>query len=503
MIARVWLLIFFLASPAWATFDNSDYRTSTYGAPTHYCDLTLSIAAPSGAGTVGDPWNATRCMTEPVAGNVVGILPVGAGTPVSLTAPNSAQNAAFKPTNSGTSGNPIVYVTKYAAVALDRSTITTNQNRSEIRHAGTATAADVAGTGGPTYGVNGQNYITFDGFFVDASQAHFRDDSGVISLRSCTGCQILNFVLKGEVTDCDSNCIYIRTDAMTNGVYKNFVVYGYDNQPTGAGLNQQGFAGMQYGDQNFLMENFLIDGSSGADEGWFFKGTSGGGTVFNYGTIRYGEFKDTLDCIRFNDFHATNLTTIDHVLCHHFQSFGIGFTTVTSHVRNVLMHHVTIADGCQDNANCAGNIYLKDEAGSVSNATFRDNLIDTLSGSNRAGVGAGEATYALPTLNYNGYYFNAAGNRWTWNGTNYTVLATWQSATGETNTSILATDPFTNRASNDYSVAGGHAALTASSTGGEIGAYEGTNVIGIDLSAGSGTSIISGSATFSGSVRIQ
>lgn len=90
MRLRTVILFLFLGigSPSWAAFDFSEYRTPTHGAP-HYCNPTRALAN-NGAGTLGDPWNMVQCATQPVADNRVGILPVGAGTPVSL--PPTANN---------------------------------------------------------------------------------------------------------------------------------------------------------------------------------------------------------------------------------------------------------------------------------------------------------------------------------------------------------------------------------------------------------------------------
>jgi hypothetical protein len=48
----------------------------------------------------------------------------------------------------------------------------------------------------------------------------------------------------------------------------------------------------------------------------------------------------------------------------------------------------------------------------------------------------------------------------------------------EANSVELASDPFTSRAGNDFTIAIGHAAKTASSTGGELGCYEGGAWVG-------------------------
>lgn len=511
----MYLVLTLMLIPSWAfaAFDSSEYRQNTYGAPNHYCDLSLSIAAPSGTGTLGDPWNATRCMTEPVSGDVIGLIP---GVSATLAVTASHKDPAFRPTHSGTlSGSTctanIVYVTKYAAVALDYSTITSNANRTELRRAGTEDAADSVATGanlaGSVYGTYQNDCIIFDGIFVDMAQNPFRNDSGVISARGYEtgvethGIQFRNFVIKGKVTDCDSNCTIWRSDQCTNCTLSNFVVKNFDNQPTGGGLNQDGGFNDDYGAQNVVYEHFLLDTG---DLVLYPKGQGfGGAGNYNYVTVQYGIIKGVLGCMRFNDLDPTNTTTVHHVLCQDYRDYGLSLSNETSPPRNFLMHHNTFTGGCTANTNCVGAIYLQDAA-SISNVEIRDNLVDTEATYGAHSVNGGEATYTFPTANYNGYYEAGGAYTWSYNGVNRTTLASWRTATGqEANSQTFASDPFNNRASDDFTIAAAHAALTASSTGGEVGAYEGSYVIGIDVTAAVTTGGVSGTVSFSGNVRIQ
>ncbi len=79
-------------------------------------------------------------------------------------------------------------------------------------------------------------------------------------------------------------------------------------------------------------------------------------------------------------------------------------------------------------------------------------------------------------MNYNAHYHN--GNTPTWSlgsPSAITGMVDWRTASLlEAQSRVLASDPFVNRASSDFRVSGGHEAKTASSTGGEVGAYEGS-----------------------------
>jgi len=264
-------------------------------------------------------------------------------------------------------------------------------------------------------------------------------------------------------------------------VLTNFVVKDFDNVPTvsGGDINQPGFFADQYGDQNFLIEHFLLDT---LDHGPLVKGTAVGGTVFNYGTIRYGIIRNVSGCIQLADLHATNVTTIQYVLCHDWVNWGISLDlTAGDNLRNVLIEYSTVADGSCPDANCGGPIYMG-ESMTGTNITIRNNILDWVNATHGHAIYGELYSGTVATSNYNGFY--RAGNtlRWSHNGASYTTLTgvgSWNAATGQdANSTVLASDPFVNRAGSVFTVSVGHAAKTASSTGGEIGAYATAETIG-------------------------
>lgn len=464
-------------------FDLSEYRTATYGSPDRYCDFTKSA---TGTGTLGDPWNPAQCKSQPVCGEVVGVLDVGSGATGTIqqfaVSGLDMQEAAFRPTNASAqscaNGNELVYVARYPAITMvnlsdpTSSTIGSNSQRTEIRTDATADAADVQGTGRPVYGCYNQDNIIFDGFYVDMAQAEITGDQGVIGFRSddasaVVGCEAHNFAIKGTTTDIDSNPVIYRPGLTTNSVLRNFAAWDFDNIPTGAGLNQQGLFSDHYGDQNYLIEYFLLDST---DRGIFPKGTANG--VFNYGIIRYGISRNmTGECMRFNDFDATNQTEVHHLLMINCATSGVTFGLETSQARNALFHHLTIniANGG------AGGLFDRDgtvQSVDTATVTVRDSIMDL--GNSGHGVAFGGET-AVPTLNNNGYYRGGSTVTWAFNGNEYNTLGNWQAATSQdANSTVFISDPFNNEAGGDYSIAAGHDALTRSSTGGEVGAYEGS-----------------------------
>lgn len=496
-VAMAWLL---LSGAAYA-FDATEYRQATYGPPNHYCDVTLSIAAPSGSGTLGDPWNLTRCMSEPVAGDVVGILP---GVSVDLPAPNGDTVVAFSPANSGTSGSRIVYVTKYAAVAL--SNVDSNANRTELRHAGAAAigAGDGDGTGGATFGAISKNYVTFDGFFVDMAHAHPDSDTGVIRAELSTGLHFRNFVIKGTAETIYSNAIMYRPNGATDTVLSNFKAYDFTNS---GGLGQPSVFCDSYGDENFIIEHFEI---TNVGKGIYMKGpyptTPGTETHWNNGVIRYGIVKNGVSGMRFGSVDPVTFVDVHHVLIYGHTDTGITFSNeLGAYRRNIRLDHLTIVGGAAG-ANQWGPVYIKTDTGTGNR--IENSILDVR-------VGAGYTLYSEETnasyatdfvSDYNGFSRDSASLAHNQNSTDYTTIAAWRTASSNDANSafynVSSSDIFNNRASNDYTIAAGHAALTADSAGGQLGAYEGGHVIGVDTSSAYSAGV-SGNVRFTGSVRIQ
>lgn len=497
-------VLLLMASHAQAAADMSEYRTATYGSPTHYCDPTRSLSD-NGTGTLVNAWNLTQCASQPVAGNVVGMLP---GQSVALAAPGSRLTPAFRPTNSGSwSGSActstITYVTKYPAISLDYDTITSNANRTELRHAGTDDVGVSEGSGGSVYGApSGINCITFDGIFVDMAQNGFHLDSGIIAAWSASGITFKNFVIKGKDTNADTNATLIRTDAATTITFDNYYIAGHHN--TGS---QVGETSIHYGSQNIVHRHFHL---KNVDRGLFLKGTTTG-PVFNYGTFQYGIIEDVSSCIAFNDLHATELTLVQYVLCKPepvlaaVGNGGIIFDSISTAARNVTIDHVTVAKLDATSINTGAALEVQD-LGLGSGVTFTNNLFDNNSGTYGHQV---LLLSQLPaTMNYNGYYKNGSTESYVFNGTQYNSFASWQGAISsrDANSVELSSTPFNDRAGNDFTINTGHAAYTASSTGAQLGAYGGSEVLGPDTSAATtSTSSVStsGGVTLSRGVELR
>ncbi|MCC6953383.1 MAG: hypothetical protein IT290_04640 [Deltaproteobacteria bacterium] len=460
-----------------SALDTSDYRQNTYGAPNHYCDPTRALNN-SGAGTLVSPWNMSQCSALPVAGDVVGILP---GVSVDLPTTNSVRIPAFNPAHSGTPISRIVFVTKYPAVNL--ASVETNPNRTEFRHDGGApgiVGGVGVGNGCPMLGSYGQNYVTFDGFFVDMAEAFLREDSGVLRVENTIGVHFRNFVVKGARLTIASNPVIYRPNNSRDTVLSNFKAYDFVNDPTGSATPQGALFSDQYGDQNVLIEHFEIRNIS---RGIFFKGTANSATVFNYGTVQYGIVSNSSACLQFNDLDFTQVTTVAYNLCYDINEVAAIFiSSETSPARNLLVHHNTVARINSASINTSGGIYSRAN-GFAGNVTIRDNLVDINNGVFGHGADFGEISTLPAVMNYNGYTKNGANVTWSFNGVQSNSLSAWRTATNrDLNSQVLSGTIFVDRTNGNFRIAAGHVAKTASSSGGELGAYAGPRLPGVDVS---------------------
>lgn len=499
-------LLFCRASAS--TADRSDYRQNTYGPPDYYVDCTRSLAS-NGTGTIGNPWNCSQAMANPVAGDVVGWLPLNEcanSTPVDMPHTSADRHtSAFNPANSGTSSARTVHVTKYAAAHLiasgGKSAIFTDGRRTELRHAGAAPtiredgSGDPADTGCATLGANSVDYITYDGFFLDLQHCWLSEDSGMLRAEYSIGIQFRNLGIHGVAAGTmtvGSNCVMLRPHADVDTVYHSIVgweLYNDARLVAGTGNPPQGaLIGDFYGSQNFTVEHCDFRDFQG---GLFIKGTVSG--VFNYGTIRYNKIADCGNgIIRLNDLDSVGITEVHHNLLVlpkwdnnttpdgiQYAGDAFVFGAETSAIQNCKVHHNTIAKVDPSDPNLSGCFYVRSN-GIAGNVEIYDNLIDKSNGS--TGHMMALMTQRPAVLRNNFYYANGATETYTFNDTQYNTFASYQAAVQAGGNSTMeagsvegSSSPFVDRAGDDFRVSSGHVAKTMSSTGGEVGAYGGTS----------------------------
>lgn len=453
------------------------YRESVYGGPpSYYVDPTRSLAS-NGDGSEGDPWNLDQAEANAVAGDIVGWME---GSSVDIATTDNDNVPAFNPANSGSSGSRLVHVTKYAGVAL--TTPASNGNSTILNHSGSIpTMSPVGGTGCAALGSNNADYVTYDGQVLIVDQAWPKSDSGMMRSELATGVVFRNIEVINSygLLPLDNNGIVMRTEQDVDTVFENIRITGWRTVQAGGSLNQPGYCGMTYGSHNFRFSHItMVD----CDSGLFPKGSAAGATIFNYGTIEYCLHDDVDVGMRINDLDPDNPTVVQYNIWKNYKRWGMAFSSETGQpLQNLDMHHNTVGLGDTSGGNFTGAFYMKTDTAQWEVATtyIRNNLMDAPSGQEI--FNAGECSLTFPTANYNGYYRGGDVNpSFSYNGAGYSAMGTWRTATDqEANSQYSTTEPFTNRATGDLSIAAGHPFLTASSTGGPLGYQAGGETPGV------------------------
>lgn len=211
-----------------------------------YAGFTPTIyAAPADVGS-GSGANEANAMDLPTAlsaataGDIIGCIP---GT---YTGTNTSDrfSPAWRTTNSGTSGNPIRVVAKYAAAIYT----------TDICDMRSGTTTD--GAGCPAFGVNLKDYVEWIGFYVDEALSASRNDTGPVVCVATTGGAIRLCHIAGDTgyTPGDNHC-GVRVEGTYNAVIADNKIHGFYNstvsQANGTGIES-------YTSGNLTVENNTI-----------------------------------------------------------------------------------------------------------------------------------------------------------------------------------------------------------------------------------------------------
>lgn len=430
------------------------------GSGTFYDGLTPTIyAAPTDQGT-GDGSSEANAMDLPTAmvnataGDVVGLLP---GV---YTAANNDTRwvPAFRFTNSGTSGNPIILVGKYDHLQYYADT----NLRCEFRLSGThpvATGPNCAVLGADV----GQNYLQFRNFFIDQTYVPPRSSGGSLVISgTTTGVRFSRMVCSQTVNPTSDNYNTIFAQNATDIQVDHCYVYG----GSGAG-NHNASVITTYSCYNYTFEYNTLEN---VNCGYFIKGRTDSA---HYGTIRYNRILDASN----NGIELSDSSTVDPsyvyqnllIRC----QYGVNYDSSagsngTTHVYN---------NTCVDCTNAG----IAVENQTISGQVCRDNLVAFMAGTSALSVElAGTLTVSVvfTTLDYNKYYESGGSTQFLQNGTTSTGIAAWQTAVGGTyeDNSTEGNPNFTNAAGDVYTLS---VADTGSSTGGARGCYiTGSETIG-------------------------
>lgn len=410
--------------------------------PTIYAS-TADIGTGSGANEA-NAMDLPTALSTATAGDIIGVLP---GT---YTGTNTSDrfSPAWRTTNSGTAGNLIRVVAKYAAAIYDT-------NLCDMR-SGTTTD----GAGCPAFGVHVKDYVEWIGFYVDEANSASRNDTGPVVCVGTTGSAIrLCHVIGDSAYTPDDNHDGIRAEGHYNCAITDNKIHGFKNNGTGGNNVANGCGICTYTGGNLTIQNNTIydcytaihhkangtAGSGATDSGkmgWFITSDNLCYNISYYGLILARSYsgydRDTYRNVIVLDVPSSS------------NGFGLTYWNYTpddplrNRIQNNVIYVVTSAGG-----GCYG-VYHKGQLGASN--TFNGNIV----------VAADRAIYqeAVSTFTtsewsgdrncYHGYttfgtITNGSGN----------PLSTYASTYGIDGNSINSNPSFTNPATRDFSLAGG------------------------------------------------
>jgi hypothetical protein len=429
-----------------------------------YDGLTPTIyAAPTDQGS-GDGSSEANAMDLPTAmvnataGDIVGLVP-GVYTAVNN---NTRWTPAFKFTNSGTSGNPIILVGKYDHIAYYADTV----NRCEFRTSGYSALGTASSNCAVLGADQNQNYLQFRNIFVDSVYVPPRAAGGsLVASGGSTGIRFRRCVVKltEEVATPSDNYNAIFAEDTTDLIIDNCYFYG----GYGLSANRNWSAITTYYCHNFLFENNTVEN---ANSGIFIKGLMidppyTGST----GTLRYNKILDVSDdgITMLGVEPGTGVTAYQNLIVR-AASFGIrvhGGLNSNYSYQNHVMHHNTLVD-------CGVGLGMGDFTNVQASNEFRDNVVAlTTSSSNKMYTTDGTNVTAagfFATMDYNLYSESGVSAQWSQGASTYTGIADWRTGSSRDTNATEEAPGFTNTATDDYTRMGSD---TGSSTGGRRGCY--------------------------------
>lgn len=459
---------------------------SAAGSPANdYVDQGATVWA--NAASSGTPCNLGTAMARAVAGNKV---QVAGGEYLSNQLTGNRWLPTWRPTNSGSSGNEIVFFAETPA-----ATNPSSGNLSVLQNTAATQSDDVC------FGVVGEgtetDYIIYDGFAVDqANGALPQNSGGQCSIGSATGVQI-------------RRCLFLREDGLTGGdndsgiftqgstdlVVSDCLFRGGNS---GASSSHNDSAIQTYGCFNFTFEycTFEANASHLMGCGIFIKGDGGSGG--SDGVIRFCNFKNPSVAgaaaleINFANDSRGGVDIYQNIMRGGRGAFSIDSSNPDSGKRSQVYNN-TFVDTTGDVGD-SGSVIVIDPVDNISQVTFKDNIVahraDTSSSRGLIFTRDQSNLSSAAEWDFNFYHMSEGAPRFRdftspSTSNTYTTLEAWVSLWGDTAdvNSQYGSDPFEDYATEDFHISSGHAALTASSIGGPVGAYiTGSEEIGVRAS---------------------
>lgn len=396
----------------------------------------------SGDGSEPSPWTLAQAFASAVAGDVIDIAPgVYVGTDPSAGS-GYRYTPAFRPSNSGTAENPIVFKARYQAAI------------SEFEYSDVRSGATTPGSGWPAFGVLTKDYVYLLGLYSDESAENNKGcaDSGPCTMWSTTGSRLLRCKIRGENAPFNDNHSGVRLENFFSGQIKSNDIAGFNTQLNGGSTNQAGI--ITYDLRNSIIENNLIDDCG---NNLYIKGRD------QYGnTIRWNWLSNAtsagmrLGALIVDPSDPTNRNLIYGNLlvdCRNDIELALSATQETAVNGTDIFNNTVYASAALSSSL---SLMITDSVESHDN-TFRSNIVyangrKAYFGQETSGnSAAGFAGYI--SSDYNIYYGainfadGTSGSDW-----DAASFATWTSLTSSDDNSILADPLFVNAAGGDFTL---------------------------------------------------
>lgn len=444
----------------------------TYTA-THYVD---PAASGGGDGSELSPWTWAELLSN--MQTAYDVLPgdmqvcVLAGT-LQLTTTDDRFIPAAQLPISGTSQKRIIIFAENRAIDTATEALRTKL---------TTTATVGAVNGCPTIGSQFRDYITWDGFWVDESDALPTSDTGPVILNQCQGVHILGCVLDAiDVTGYDTwatspteNHNGVRIEGMQDCIIADNLIDGFVNPSSshnGAGIMSYTSINLENNSGNTIENNEIRNCGCGIYIKGQWAGTNSGGFTVRRNYVHTNQNAG----IEFGG-HTGSDSWVYQNLC---VGNNHGIMLGRDEVNNVKCYNNTIANSTDT------SLFLKASISSYSGNEFGNNISINPTNNHVSGDIGPVTADIVP--DYNCYDLNSSA--WYINSTSYTTFASYDTGSGAYEDNSINADPVV-VGGGDYSLDVGSPCLNAAVDtlnilgGGtsaqiNIGAYVNSDTIGV------------------------
>ncbi len=378
-------------------------------------------------------WGSTNrsSMNSSEAAQAGDTVHVAAGTYTTSGLSNWETDDRFHPVyetiNSGTSDNPITFQAENPA--------STSTSGYSILETGPQDGDRL--TGQPTIGTWDQDYIIWDGFYIDEADCDTHADTGPVTILGSTGVTIKNCRIIGYNVSWSDNHNGIRAEGTDDTTIQNNLIYGFEGN---YGDNETGI--MTYASLGLLIEhNTIYDSGSGI----FLKGKDDTTEKMNNGTVRYNEVYSCYKGLHFiyskEETYVYQNIIRDCTNGLEVHTYGDGYPRNNWFVNNTIDNSTTRSI----------YVHLPYSAYDSIDADllFQNNIVNNSNDRAIAPVDSNIGTTADYEFDYNCYYTYSNFTE------DHNTFSGWQTDTSQDTNSINSNPHFTDEGNNDFTLQAG------------------------------------------------